>query len=196
MEMNHFIEQEISAGRMIYADGEYRKNEGASIEELQGRKLDYDTVFDKDDDVATRVSMVNAVRRTHNTETSYRNPTSWARSKAPTRHEAVAYRRRDWGETPSNIPPREAVEDNLLIGEKSKRNGMPVVYLVVDDAERLMVEVPYTIHKSETESGELDAPASNEELESLKARYRAGDKALTVMSIEDENEYAGKLRVW
>lgn len=196
MEMNHFIEQEISAGRMIYADGAYHKNDGASIEELQSRKLDYDTVFDKDDDVATRVSMVNAVRRTHNTETSYRNPTSWARSKPLTRHEPVAHRRRDWGETPANIPPRDAVEGNLIVGDKVKRDGMPVTYLVVDDAERLMVEVPRTIHKSATVSGELDAPASNEELESLKARYRAGDKALTVMSIEDENEHAGKLRVW
>lgn len=196
MEMNHFIEQEISAGRMIYTDGEYRKNDGASIKELQGRTLDYDTVFDKDDGIATRVSMVNAVRRTHNTETSYRNPTSWARSKPLTRHEPVAHRRRDWGDTPSNIPPREAVEDNLLVGDKVKRDGMPVTYLVVDDAERLMVEVPRTIHKSATVSGELDAPASNEELESLKARYLAGDKALTVMAIEDENEYAGKLRVW
>ena len=196
MEMNHFIEQEISAGRMIYADGAYHKNDGASIEELQSRKLDYDTVFDKDDDVATRVSMVNAVHRTHNTETSYRNPTSWARSKPLTRHEPVAHRRRDWGETPANIPPRDAVEGNLIVGDKVKRDGMPVTYLVVDDAERLMVEVPRTIHKSATVSGELDAPASNEELESLKARYRAGDKALTVMSIEDENEHAGKLRVW
>lgn len=196
MEMNHFIEQEISAGRMIYADGEYHKNDGASIEELQSRKLDYDAVFDKDDDVATRVSMVNAVRRAHNIETSYRDPSSYARSKAPTRHEAVAHRRRDWGDTPSNIPPREAAEDNLLIGEKTKRNGMPIAYLVVDDANRLMVEVPYTIHESDTESGKLDAPASNEELDSLKARYLAGDKALTVMAIEDENEYAGKLRVW
>lgn len=196
MEMNHFIEQEISAGRMIYTGGEYHKNDGASVDELQSRKLDYDTVFDKDDDVATRVSMVNAVRRTHNTETSYRNPTSYTRSKPPTRHEAVAHRRRDWDATPSNIPPREAVDGNLLVGEKAHRNGMPVVYLVVDDANRLMVEVPYTIHKSETESGELDAPASNEELDSLKARYLAGDKALTVVNIEDENEYAGKLRVW
>ena len=196
MEMNHFIEQEISAGRMIYADGAYHKNDGASIEELQSRKLDYDTVFDKDDDVATRVSMVNAVRRTHNTETSYRNPTSWARSKPLTRHEPVAHRRRDWGETPANIPPRDAVEGNLIVGDQDKRDGMQVTYLVVDDAERLMVEVPRTIHKSATVSGELDAPASNEELESLKARYRAGDKALTVMSIEDENEHAGKLRVW
>lgn len=73
---------------------------------------------------------------------------------------------------------------------------MPIAYLVVDDANRLMVEVPYTIHESDTESGKLDAPASNEELDSLKARYLAGDKALTVMAIEDENEYAGKLRVW
>lgn len=196
MEMNHFIKQEISAGRMIYADGQYHKNDGASIEELKNNKLDYEGIFDKDDDVATRVSMVNAARRTHNTETSYRNPTSYARSKAPTRHEAVAYRRRDWGDTPSNIPPREAVEDNLLIGEKVKRNGKPVVYLVVDDANRLMVEVPYTIHESITESGKLDTPASNEELDSLKARYLAGDKALTVMAIQDENHYAGKLRVW
>lgn len=196
MEMNHFIEQEISAGRMIYTDGEYHKNDGASIEELQNRKLDYDTVFDKDDDVATRVSMVNAVRRTHNTETSYLNPSSYARSKPPTRHEAVAHRRRDWGATPSNIPPREAVDGNLLIGEKTRRNNRPIVYLVVDDANRLMVEVPFPISKYDTESGELDAPASNEELDSLKARYLAGDKALTVMTIEDENQEAGKLRVW
>lgn len=196
MEMNHFIEQEISAGRMLYTDGEYRKNDGASIEELQSRKLDYDAVFDKDDDVATRVSMVNAVRRTHNTETSYRNPISWARSKPLTRHDAVAHRRRDWGETPVNIPPRDAVEGNLIVGDKVKRDGMPVTYLVLDDAERLMVEVPRTIHKSATESGGLDAPASNEELDSLKARYLAGDKSLNVMSIEDENERAGKLRVW
>lgn len=198
MDMMSFVGREISAGRLSYVDGEYRKNDGASIEMLENRKLDYNRIFDKDDDVATRVSIVNAVRRAHNTETSYRTSLSFARSKPLTRHEPVARRRRDWGETPSNLPPRVAVEDNLLIGDKVSRNGIPVTYLVVDDANRLMVEVPRRsmIGNTLTKNSELDAPVSDDELNTLKARYLAGDKALNVVSIKDETQEAGKLRVW
>ena len=67
-----------------------------------------------------------------------------------------------------------AIFTNWVTGVQSKRNGMLIVYLVVDDADRLIVEVTYTFHESDTESRNLDAPASNEELASIKARYLVG----------------------
>ena len=67
-----------------------------------------------------------------------------------------------------------AIFTNWVTGVQPKRNDTLIAYLVVDDADRLIVEVPYTFHESDTESRNLDAPASNEELDSIKARYLVG----------------------
>ena len=67
-----------------------------------------------------------------------------------------------------------AIFTNWVTVVQSKRNGMPRAYLVVDDADRLIVEVPYTFPESDTESCNLNTPASNEELDSVKARYLVG----------------------
>ena len=192
-----FIRKSITNGDLEYiGDGSFISGSGLSISDLENvRTLDYDQIFDENDSVATRASMVAAVRRNRNFKSSFTTAIADS-SKRPGRYSPVAHRRRHWNPAEAPAPATQARTGELVINPKPWYNEAHETYVVVDADQGLMVPVDQKyISGWQTGTDPMDSPVSEETVQALIDRYNAGERRLAV-PISDTNKEGEPLQVW
>lgn len=192
-----FIRKSITDGDLEYmGDGGFISGSALSISDLENvRTLDYDQIFDENDSVATRASMVAAVRRNRNFKSSFTTAIADS-SKRPGRYSPVAHRRRHWNPDETPAPATKAKTGELVINPKPWYNEAHETYVVVDADQGLMVPVDQKyISGWQTGGDPMDSPVSEETVQALIDRYNAGERRLAV-PIRDTNDEGETLQVW
>lgn len=192
-----FVRKSITDGDLEYTgNGSFISGSGLSISDLENvRTLDYDQIFDENDSVATRASMVAAVRRNRNFKSSFTTAIADS-SKRPGRYSPVAHRRRRWNPDETPAPATQAKTGELVINPKPWYNEAHETYVVVDADQGLMVPVDQKyISGWQTGTDPMDSPVSEETVQALIDRYNAGERGLAV-PIRDTNDEGEPLQVW
>ena len=192
-----FVRKSITDGDLEYTgNGSFISGSGLSISDLENvRTLDYDQIFDENDSVATRASMVAAVRRNRNFKSSFTTAIADS-SKRPGRYSPVAHRRRHWNPAESPAPATQARTGELVINPKPWYNEAHETYVVVDADQGLMAPVDQKyISGWQTGTDPIDSPVSEETVQALIDRYNAGERRLAV-PIRDTNDEGEPLQVW
>lgn len=192
-----FVRKSITDGDLEYTgNGSFISGSGLSISDLENvRTLDYDQIFDENDSVATRASMVAAVRRNRNFKSSFSTAIADS-SKRPGRYSPVAHRRRRWNPHETPTPATQAKTGELVINPKPWYNEAHETYVVVDADQGLMVPVDQKyISGWQTGTDPMDSPVSEETVQALIDRYNAGERHLAV-PIRDTNDEGEPLQVW
>lgn len=200
-QVQDFIRESISNGDLEYVgNGTFIPGSGLSIDDIENvRQLDYDEIFDENDSVATRASMVAAVRRNKNFSDSFTTFISDASKPRPGRYSPVAHRRRHWNPDEPRAYASEAKTGELLISMHENHDGTHDTYLVLDAKKGMIIPIEDGLTSvNYNEGGELNAPVSEETLQTLLARYNAGDRELSKrLETTDTRDARGMpLRVW
>lgn len=202
-QVQDFIRESISNGDLEYVgNGTFIPGSGLSIDDMENvRQLDYDEIFDENDSVATRASMVAAVRRNKNFSDSFTTFISDASKPRPGRYSPVSHRRRHWNPDEPRAYASEAKTGELLVSMHENHDGTHDTYLVLDAKKGMMIPIEEGLTSvNYNEGGELNAPVSEETLQTLQARYDAGDRELSKrIETTDTIKYTPTweaLRVW
>ena len=200
-QVKDFIRESISNGDLEYVgNGTFVPGSGLSIDDMENvRQLDYDEIFDENDSVATRASMVAAVRRNKNFSDSFTTFISDASKPRPGRYNPVAHRRRHWNPDEPRAYASEAKTGELLISDHENPDGTRDTYIVVDAKRKMMLPIEDgLIPVEKNEGGVLNAPVSEETVQTLLDRYHAGDRELSkrIEPTTNRDAQGQPLRVW
>ena len=200
-QVKDFIRDGITKGDLEYmGNGSFMSGSGLSIEDMENSHiLDYDRIFDENDSVATRASMVAAVRRNRNFGSSFDSFISDVSSPKPGRYSPVAHRRRHWNPDEPRAYASEAKTGELLISDHENPDGTRDTYVVVDAKRKMMLPIEDgLIPVEKNEGGVLNAPVSEETVQTLLDRYHAGDRELSkrIEPTTNRDAQGQPLRVW
>ena len=196
-----FIKDGITNGDLEYmGNGSFAPGSGLSIEDMKNdHTLDYDRIFDENDSVATRASMVATVRRNRNFGSSFDSFISDVSSPKPGRYSPVAHRRRHWNPDEPRAYASEAKTGELLISDHENPDGTRDTYVMVDAKRGMMLPIEDgLIPVKKNEGGVLNAPVSEETVRTLLDRYHAGDRELSKrIEVTDSIDWSrNPLYVW
>ena len=177
-----FIKDGITNGDLEYmGNGSFAPGSGLSIEDMKNaHTLDYDRIFDENDSVATRASMVATVRRNRNFGSSFDSFISDVSSPKPGRYSPVAHRRRHWNPNEPRAFATEGKTGELITSNHENPDGTYDTYIMVNAKRGMMLPIEDgLIPVKKNEGGVLNAPVSEETVQTLLDRYHAGDRELS-----------------
>ena len=196
-----FIKNGITNGDLEYmGNGSFAPGSGLSIEDMKNtHTLDYDRIFDENDSVATRASMVATVRRNRNFGSSFDSFISDVSSPKPGRYSPVAHRRRHWNPNEPRAFATEGKTGELITSNHENPDGTYDTYIMVNAKRGMMLPIEDgLIPVEKNEGGVLNAPVSEETVQTLLDRYHAGDRELSKrIKVTDDIDWStNPLYVW
>lgn len=196
-----FIKDGITNGDLEYmGNGSFAPGSGLSIEDMKNtHTLDYDRIFDENDSVATRASMVATVRRNRNFGSSFDSFISDVSSPKPGRYSPVAHRRRHWNPNEPRAFATEGKTGELITSNHENPDGTYDTYIMVNAKRGMMLPIEDgLIPVEKNEGGVLNAPVSEETVQTLLDRYHAGDRELSKrIKVTDDIDWStNPLYVW
>lgn len=196
--MSSYISSEIQAGRLQYNQDtkEFTRSDRPDTAKMEP-KLNYDEVFGGKGNLAENVSLMTAVRRTHNIASSHSNPLADGLSPAVGKYNPAASRRKNWGYEP--ISASKASTGDLLTTGTFNNDDTVSTYVVLDAANRIVSPVingrtPIQANVDNT----FNAQASEDAITNIEQRAKAKDATVYKIQLtEDFKDDQGRtLELW
>ena len=196
--MSSYISSEIQAGRLQYNQDtkEFTRSDRPDTAKMEP-KLNYDEVFGGKGNLAENVSLMTAVRRTHNIATSHTSQHADGLSPAVGKYNPAASRRKNWGSTP--ISATKAGTGDLLTTGVLNSDDTVSTYVVLDAKNRIVAPVingrtPIQANVDNT----FNAQASEDAITNIERRAKAKDATVYKIQLtEDFKDDQGRtLELW
>ena len=196
--MSSYISSEIQAGRLQYNQDtkEFTRSDRPDTAKMEP-KLNYDEVFGGKGTLAENVSLMTAVRRTHNIATSHTSQHADGLSPAVGKYNPAASRRKNWGDTP--ISAAKADTGDILTSGVLNSDDTVSTYVVLDAANRIVAPVingrtPIQANVDNT----FNAQASEDAITNIEQRAKAKDATVYKIQLtEDFKDDQGRtLELW
>lgn len=196
--MSSYISSEIQAGRLQYNQDtkEFTRSDRPDTAKMEP-KLNYDEVFGGKGNLAENVSLMTAVRRTHNIASSHSNPLADGLSPAVGKYNPAASRRKNWGYEP--ISASKASTGDLLTTGTFNNDDTVSTYVVLDAKNRIVAPVingrtPIQANVDNT----FNAQASEDAITNIEQRAKAKDATVYKIQLtEDFKDDQGRtLELW
>lgn len=196
--MSSYISSEIQAGRLQYNQDtkEFTRSDRPDTAKMEP-KLNYDEVFGGKGNLAENVSLMTAVRRTHNIASSHDSMLADGLSPAVGKYNPAASRRKNWGDTP--ISAAKAGTGDLLTTGVLNSDDTVSTYVVLDAANRIVAPVingrtPIQANVDNT----FNAQASEDAITNIEQRAKAKDATVYKIQLtEDFKDDQGRtLELW
>lgn len=196
--MSSYISSEIQAGRLQYNQDtkEFTRSDRPDTAKIEP-KLNYNEVFGGKGTLAENVSLMTAVRRTHNIATSHTSQHADGLSPAVGKYNPAASRRKNWGDTP--ISAAKADTGDILTTGVLNSDDTVSTYVVLDAANRIVAPVingrtPIQANVDNT----FNAQASEDAITNIEQRAKAKDVTVYKIQLtEDFKDDQGRtLELW
>ena len=196
--MSSYISSEIQAGRLQYNQDtkEFTRSDRPDTAKIEP-KLNYNEVFGGKGTLAENVSLMTAVRRTHNIASSHTSQHADGLSPAVGKYNPAASRRKNWGDTP--ISAAKADTGDILTTGVLNSDDTVSTYVVLDAKNRIVAPVingrtPIQANVDNT----FNAQASEDAITNIEQRAKAKDATVYKIQLtEDFKDDQGRiLELW